>query len=178
MLGFVARYFLPWSLVGNHLSELSHFCSCVSATRWALSRSLLLLSAWVECLALSLSASLIFPAFPWLSLPHVEPSPILSWAVACLIFQRFQGSSGGSRSIHVHYKCFFALKLIHALEGCVILQCDHSSKTVGNFLLCKCNKHRSYGFRTVKVLECLLDVRIHSVCLAHISMTFEPTRVD
>ena len=33
---------------------------------------------------LSPSASLIFPAFLWLSLPHVEASPVLSCAVACL----------------------------------------------------------------------------------------------
>ena len=37
-----------------------------------------------SALYLSPSALLIFPAFLWLSLPHVEASPVLSCAVACL----------------------------------------------------------------------------------------------
>ena len=43
------------------------------------------------------SASIIFPAFPWLSLPHIEPSIVLSCGVACLIFD-------GCRALKVHYK--------------------------------------------------------------------------
>lgn len=87
--------------------NIACFCLSVSATRWAfslcallivfclvvvstahrtLSHSLLSSAVWVEHLALSLSlsSSLIFPFFVWLSLQHVELSRILSCTVPCL----------------------------------------------------------------------------------------------
>ena len=54
----------------------------------------------------------------------------------------------------------------------VVLQCDYSSK--------KWSFHGSlhclYSFQMGKILEDLLGVRICSVCLVYISITFEPTR--
>ena len=63
-------------------------------------------AVWVECLVLSLSASLIFLAFARLFPPHIGLSLSFSYVQypVFLVLWWFQSSSGSIQNIHVHYK--------------------------------------------------------------------------